>query len=96
MQKEPFFLLLSYRAPHVPLDSPERYLSKFPNKLPAARRQALGMYSAIDDGIGLIQDELGRLNLAEKTCIFFLSDNSSLEAGGEGCLSSSLGMERVI
>ena len=69
--QEPFFLLLSYRAPHVPLDCPERYLSKFSNKLPVARRQALGMFSAIDVGIGSIQDELCRLNLIEKTCIFF-------------------------
>jgi arylsulfatase A-like enzyme len=75
--QEPFLLLLSYRAPHVPLDCPERYLSKFSNKLPAARRQALGMFSAIDYGIGLIQDELRRLNLTEKTCIFFLSDNGA-------------------
>ena len=75
--QEPFFLLLSYRAPHVPLDCPERYLSKFSNKLPAARRQALSMFSAIDYGIGLIQDELRRLNLTEKTCIFFLIDNGA-------------------
>jgi len=75
--QEPFFLLLSYRAPHVPLDCPERYLPKFSNKLLAARRQALGMFSAIDDGIGSIQDELRRLNLIEKTCIFFLSDNGA-------------------
>jgi len=75
--QDPFFLLLSYRAPHVPLDSPKRYLSKFSNKLPAARRQALGMFTAIDDGIGLIQDELRRLNLTDKTCIFYLSDNGA-------------------
>lgn len=27
--ERPFFLLLSYRAPHVPLDSPERYFLNF-------------------------------------------------------------------
>ena len=75
--ERPFFLLLSYRAPHVPLDSPKRYFSKFPNQLPDARRQALGMLSAIDAGIGLIQSELRRLNLTEKTCIFYLSDNGA-------------------
>jgi len=75
--ERPFFLLLSYRAPHVPLDSPERYLSKIPNELPNARRQALGMFSAIDNGIGLIQHQLRRLHLTEKTCIFYLSDNGA-------------------
>ena len=35
------------------------------------------MLSAIDAGIGLIQSELRRLNLTEKTCIFYLSDNGA-------------------
>jgi arylsulfatase A-like enzyme len=76
-QQEPFFLFLSLRAPHVPLDAPEKYLSRFPNELPKARRQALGMLAAIDDGIGLITNELSRLDLTKRTCIFYLSDNGA-------------------
>ena len=44
------------------------------------------MLSAIDDGIGLIQSELRRLNQTEKTRIFDLSDNGAplkLEAKDE-------------
>lgn len=58
----PFLLFLSLRAPHVPLDAPHKYSDRFPKKLPEARRQALGMFAAIDDGIGLIQEELRRLS----------------------------------
>lgn len=73
----PFLLFLSLRAPHVPLDAPHKYSDRFPKKLPEARRQALGMFAAIDDGIGLIQEELRRLNLTKETCIFYLSDNGA-------------------
>jgi arylsulfatase A-like enzyme len=33
-QQKPFFLYLAYRAPHVPLDAPKKYLSRFPGKMP--------------------------------------------------------------
>lgn len=75
--QENFFLFLSYRAPHAPLDIPQKYSAKFYQKLPEARRQALGMLSAIDDGIGLITEELSKLNLTQRTCIFYLSDNGA-------------------
>ena len=53
-KKEPFFLYIAYRAPHVPLDAPPKYLRRFPGKMPERRRQALAMLSAVDDGVGLI------------------------------------------
>jgi uncharacterized sulfatase len=34
---DPFFLYLAYRAPHVPLDAPKKYLDRFPDKRPALR-----------------------------------------------------------
>lgn len=75
--QKPFFLFLSYRAPHVPLDASTGYLSKFSNDLPMARKQALAMLAAMDDGIGSIIEELEQLNLTDQTCIFFLSDNGA-------------------
>ena len=45
---EPFFLYLAYRAPHVPLDAPSKYLSRFPGDMPERRRQALAMIAAMD------------------------------------------------
>ena len=41
--KEPFFFYCAYRAPHVPLDAPPKYLERFPGKMPERRRQALAM-----------------------------------------------------
>lgn len=87
---EPFFLYLAYRAPHVPLDAPQKYLSRFPGKMPERRRQALAMISAMDDGVGLIRKTLRAHGLEKKTLIFYIGDNGAplkihkLDAPGGG------------
>jgi len=87
---EPFFLYLAYRAPHVPLDAPQKYLSRFPGKMPERRRQALAMISAMDDGVGLIRETLKQHGLEKKTLIFYIGDNGAplkihkLDAPGGG------------
>ena len=74
---KPFFLYLAYRAPHVPLDAPDKYLSRFPGEMPERRRQALAMISAMDDGVGLIREKLEEHNLTNNTLIFFIGDNGA-------------------
>ena len=44
-RQEPFFFYCAYRAPHVPLDAPQKYLDRFPGPMPQRRRQALAMIS---------------------------------------------------
>ena len=89
-KEEPFFLYVAYRAPHVPLDAPPKYLSRFPGKMPERRRQALAMLSAVDDGVGLITSALAKHGLSEKTLIFYIGDNGAplkihkLDAPGGG------------
>jgi arylsulfatase A-like enzyme len=73
----PFFLYVAYRAPHVPLDAPKKYLDRFPGKMPQRRRQALAMLSAVDDGVGLITNTLAEHGLREKTLIFYIGDNGA-------------------
>ena len=75
--KEPFFLYLSYFAPHVPLEATDKYLSRFPGDMPERRRVCLAMMSAIDDGVGRIQETLNTLGIKENTMIFFISDNGA-------------------
>ncbi len=74
---KPLFLYVAYRAPHVPLDAPKKYLDRFPGEMPERRRQALAMLSAVDDGIGLITETLKKHNLTEKTLIFLIGDNGA-------------------
>ena len=74
---QPFFLYLAYRAPHVPLDAPDKYLSRFPGEMPERRRQALAMIAAMDDGVGQIVAELKERAIYENTLIFFIGDNGA-------------------
>jgi len=89
-QDKPFFLYLAYRAPHVPLDAPKKYLDRFPGKMPKRRRQALAMIAAMDDGVGLIRKTLAKHKLNEDTLIFYIGDNGAplkihqLDAPGGG------------
>ncbi len=76
-QNDPFFLYIAYRAPHTPLDAPKSYTDRFPGEMPERRRQALGMISAVDDGVGLITTTLEKLNLTERTLIFLIGDNGA-------------------
>ncbi len=76
-KNNPFFLYLAYFAPHNPLESTPKYLSRFPGKMPERRRYALSMISAIDDGIGAIRELLVKLGLNHDTLIFFASDNGA-------------------
>ena len=73
----PFFFYLAYRAPHVPLDPPKKYLDRFPGKMPERRRKALAMLSAVDDGVGRITQTLREHQLEENTLIFLISDNGA-------------------
>lgn len=74
---EPFFLYVAYRAPHTPMDAPQKYTDRFPGEMPERRRQALAMISAVDDGVGLITRTLKEYALTEKTLVFFIGDNGA-------------------
>lgn len=76
-KKNPFFLYLAYRAPHVPLDAPQKHLDRFPDEMPERRRQALAMIASMDDGVGAIVAELKTLGLTEDTLIFYIGDNGA-------------------
>lgn len=74
---QPFFLYLAYFGPHVPLQAPEKYLSRFPDPMAQRRRYALAMLSAIDDGVGQITAALQQYGIRDNTLIFFTSDNGA-------------------
>ncbi len=78
-QSEPFFLFLSYNAPHAPMQAPEGRLRRFASIQDRKRQAYAAMVSVLDDGVGQIVDKLGELNLRPRTLIFFLSDNGGPE-----------------
>lgn len=74
-QHVPFFLFLSYNAPHAPLQATNEYLSRFDHIQDPRRKIYAAMVSAVDDGVGDLMDLLEELDLEENTLVFFLSDN---------------------
>ena len=71
----PFFLYVAHHAPHTPLQAPDRYYDRFPEIEDEGTRIYAAMVSAIDDGVGRIDDALRRAGVRENTLLLFLSDN---------------------
>ncbi|MDF7799033.1 sulfatase-like hydrolase/transferase [Pontiellaceae bacterium B1224] len=86
-QQEPFFLFMSYNAPHEELEAPEESIAKFPKesmtKIPGVPPKSRSIYGAMvyemDMGVGQILATLDALSLAENTIVWFLSDNGGLK-----------------
>jgi len=72
---QPFFLYMSYNAPHTPLQATDEYLNRFSHIEDEKRRIYAAMVSSLDDGVGHILDKLEEKELLENTIVFFLSDN---------------------
>lgn len=72
---QPFFLFLSYNAPHTPLQATTKYLDRFSHIKDPKRKTYAAMVSAIDDGVGFLLETLRENKLEEKTIVAFLSDN---------------------
>jgi arylsulfatase A-like enzyme len=73
--RDPFFLYLTYNAPHTPQQATDKYLNRFPGIPGARRRNYAAMIGALDDGVGRLLDIIDDLKLASDTLVFFLSDN---------------------
>ena len=63
----PFFIYLSYNAPHTPLQATERDLERNNHIEVEKRRTYAAMVSSMDDGIGLILDKLEEKKIADNT-----------------------------
>ncbi len=75
--EKPFFLYLSYYAPHVPCEVTEKYFSRFPETMPKRRKWALASIAAVDDGVGRIVASLKDKGQYENTIFFFFGDNGA-------------------
>lgn len=68
-QKEPFFVYLPYTYPHVPLHASDKF------KKTSRRGQYGDVVEELDWSVGQILQTLRDLGLAERTLVFFTSDN---------------------
>ncbi len=77
-QETPFFIYLSYNAPHIPLEerAPRKY-QRF-NTGNAEVDNYYATLAAVDDGVGKIVAKLKELKIDENTMILFVSDNGAV------------------
>lgn len=83
---EPFFLHLTYNAPHTPLQVPAEELSPFLGKTGIPTSGVAKLYAMIhrlDSGVARVLETLRRRGLEENTIVFFCSDNGP-QFGGAG------------
>ena len=80
---KPFFLYLSHNAPHRPIEAYAETIAEFKKRRPllqADRPEYAAMMADADACIGQVVECIDRQGLAERTAIFFFSDNGGLTA----------------
>ena len=89
----PWFIFMSYNAPHGPLEATEQDLAKFEHIANPKRRTYAAMMLALDRGVGRLRAQLKETGQLEKTLIVFFSDNGGAtgNASWNGALSGSKG-----
>jgi len=77
---KPFFLYMAHYAVHTPIQGKADLVAKYKAKKPTNQKNPkyAAMVESVDDAVGKICSALDELNLAERTIIFFTSDNGGL------------------
>ena len=91
-KKTPFFLYLSYNAPHTPIQPPTDWFEKVKKReagISSQRAKLVALIEHMDEGIGNVMRELQRTGLSKETLVFFVSDN-----GGQANVGANNGALR--
>ncbi len=72
---KPFYLYLTFNAPHTPYQAPRDYIERYQNIAEPTRRTYAGMVACLDDEIGKVVAALEKKGLRDNTLIIFHSDN---------------------
>lgn len=74
-KEKPFFLFMSYNAPHTPLQPADEHLERVAHIQDETRQLYAGLVVGLDDGVGQIMNKLRESGLEDNTLVFFMSDN---------------------
>jgi arylsulfatase A-like enzyme len=77
-QQQPFFLFLTYNAPHDPIQPPQEWLDKVDEREKNAslkRKKIVAFIEHLDHNIGRVLAHLDQLDLTKNTIVVFTSDN---------------------
>jgi len=92
-ERKPLFLMLSFTAPHRPLQTPPEPLERYAKIARMERRRFAAMVSIMDEQIGNVLGALEAAGTARDTLVFFVSDNGAapLSGGSNGALRGGKG-----
>ena len=74
-KNRPFFLFVSFTAPHGPLQPKEDVFEKLMHIENAKRRKYAGLLVSLDHNVGRVLDCLGEHGLEDRTLVIFTNDN---------------------
>ncbi len=75
-EDDPFFLYLSFNAPHTPMEAKKEYQDQFDAIFSTEVRAAnAAMTQSLDENVGKVLETLSDLDLIENTIIIFTNDN---------------------
>jgi arylsulfatase A-like enzyme len=78
----PFFLYLPHYTVHIPLQAKKDLIAKYEAKAKPGQPQHNPVYAAmietLDDNVGRLTKKLDELKIADRTVVFFFSDNGGL------------------
>ena len=77
--QEPFFLYLPYHVVHTPIQGKKELIALYEKRIKPGQKNTNPAYAAmvhaLDENVGRIMEKLDQLRLAERTAVFFFSDN---------------------
>lgn len=79
--QQPFFLFLSFNAPHTPMHPRESDMPGLAHIKDERRRKYASMMIAMDEAVGIVLDQLKSEGLDDNTLIVFFSDNGGPQPG---------------
>lgn len=82
---QPFFLYLTFNAPHDPIQPKPDWLERVKKRQPGItekRARLVALIEHMDDGVGQVLATLDKTGQAENTLVIFTSDNGGVLANG--------------
>ncbi len=77
-RNKPFYLYLTFNAPHTPYQAPKEYIDRYANIADSTRRTYAAMVTVMDEEIGRLVAAVDKKGLRDNTLILFHSDNGGV------------------
>jgi arylsulfatase A-like enzyme len=79
-KEKPFFIQISHYATHLAIEAKKQTIAKVNKRLAGERHQSVefaAMAENLDEGVGMILNEVDKLNISDNTYIIYLADNGT-------------------